>query len=396
MRLLSDPRAGELLGSLPPLTQRDEILRVTDRLRAEGYDAELIAAALTQQRLRTRAAEKFGAFAAGLFFTKDGLEQATRMDVAARHAKRFRQAGCTTVLDLGCGIGAESLALSGIGLNVIAVDADETHAALALLNLRPFDGAEVRHDRIENLDLAATGADGAFADPARRGARGRTFDPESWSPPLTRILAVAETIKNLGVKVAPGIGYEHLPEAAHVQWVDVEGTTVEAGIWLGDLAFDAPGRSALIVGGHGSVTYPADASRPTAPAARVAAAPLGAYIHSVSGAILRAGALSHVAELIGAAGTVSEDIGYLTGERACDLPGVASLRVLDVLPARVKPLAAELRRRDIGALEILKRGIDVDPATLRRQLKLRGTRTATLIMTRVAGRHAAILAQRAP
>src|SRR6476619_4235843 len=93
------------------------------RLRAAGFDADLVSAALTQSRLRARAVGKFGDFAGGMIFTPDGLEQATRLEVAAQHAQRYRAAGVRHVLDLGCGIGADAMALAGLDLQVTAVDA---------------------------------------------------------------------------------------------------------------------------------------------------------------------------------------------------------------------------------------------------------------------------------
>ena len=56
----------------------------------------------------------------------------------------------------------------------------------------------------------------------------------------------------------------------------------------------------------------------------------------------------------------------------------------------------ELRDRDIGTLEIKKRGVDVDPAQLRTRLRLSGAGSATLILTRVAGDRVALLARREP
>ena len=53
-----------------------------------------------------------------------------------------------------------------------------------------------------------------------------------------------------------------------------------------------------------------------------------------------------------------------------------------------------LRERHIGQLEIKKRGVDIDPEKLRRDLKLRGNNAATLLITQIAGRPTAILAQR--
>src|SRR5690606_38662377 len=148
-------------------------LRLSDGLRARGVDPDLVSAALTQSRLRARAATKFGDFAAGMLFTQHGLEQATRLGVGAHHARRFRAAGSQLVADLGCGLGGDAMALSALGIPVLAVEADEATAALATVNLRFFPTATVRHADALEIDLAAEGVDAVFADPARRTRSGR-------------------------------------------------------------------------------------------------------------------------------------------------------------------------------------------------------------------------------
>ncbi|WP_250505247.1 class I SAM-dependent methyltransferase [Bowdeniella massiliensis] len=392
--LLAHPEGLELLADLPPITSKSAILEVSSTLRKAGHDPDIIAAALTQQRLRAKAADKFGPFASSLLFTTEGLQQATRLEVAARHARRYRDAGCTRVADLGCGIGTESFALAGLGLKVVAVDADEAHAALALLNLKTFPEVTVLNARIEDLDLADLGIDGIFADPARRSDAGRSFDPETWSPPLSSIMALRAVVANVGVKVAPGIAYENLPSDSHVQWTSVDGSLVEAAIWCGDLAPEGPGRSAVVLSRGGqATTYAAPVSSARAPATIVDHRALEGFVHEVDPAILRAGALATIAEQL-SAGLISPDISYLTSSAPADLAGVTSFRVIETLPAKAKVLAAELRQRDIGSVEILKRGIDIVPDDFRRRLKLRGSHAATLMMTRVAGRHAAVLVER--
>jgi hypothetical protein len=71
---------------------------------------------MTQSRLRSRGTEKFGEFAAGMLFTPDGLEQSTRLAIAARHAHRYAAAGVRDVYDLGCGLGADAMAFAGLDL----------------------------------------------------------------------------------------------------------------------------------------------------------------------------------------------------------------------------------------------------------------------------------------
>ena len=51
---------------------------------------------------------------------------------------------------------------------------------------------------------------------------------------------------------------------------------------------------------------------------------------------------------------------------------------------------------DAGSVEIKKRGADIDPEALRKSLKLSGVGQATVIATRVDGRHRAIVCRRLP
>ena len=384
--ILTTPEGQTLLESLPPYDP-GTVDRVSRRLRAEGVDPGLIAAALTQQRLRLQGETKFGERAADMLFTRDGLQQATRPSVAALHAQRYVDAGCSRVADITCGIGAESLALARAGLEVTAVDLDPETAACAAHNLRDFPGATVLVE--DGLTLNWEDFDGIFADPARRSARGRTFNPADYSPPLNRVLALRSQVPALGVKIAPGIGYEHLPQEAQAQWVSVDGQVVEAGLWFGPLAA-SPGRSALVIK-DGEIVEITASDNPRAPVVAMEAAPLGEFLYEPDGAVIRSGGLEVAAQLLGAA-PVSADIAYLSGPGLVLTPLAQAFEVVEAMP--LKQLRGYVRDRRIGSLEILKRGVDVVPDQLRKSLKLRGTESATVILTRLLGRHSAIVVRR--
>lgn len=404
--ILSSP-GWEFLESLQARQEKNPIpLReLGPALRASGVEAELAAAVLTQLALREAARTKFGPFASHMVFTRDGLEQATRLVVAARHAQRFRSAGATRVADLGCGIGADSLAIAGLGLDVLAVDIDPDAAGAAAVNLRDFEGAQVRLGDVMDLDvaeLAAEGVDAIFADPARRtgASKGSTriTNPQAWSPPLSAVLAWASTIERVGVKVAPSIAYDVIPADWHAQWVSVGGSLVEASLWSPALTPEGRGRSCLLLDEAGtahSLTSPSEAAANT-PAERVEVAPLGAMIAEADPAVIRSGLLARLAEQVGA-GIVSDKIAYLTGNDLPDSPFYDRFEVLEVTNLRPKAIAAALRSRDAGAVEIKKRGADINPDELRKSLKLRGgSQELTVIATRLEGRHRAIICRRLP
>ncbi|MGI8767795.1 MAG: methyltransferase domain-containing protein, partial [Propionibacteriaceae bacterium] len=162
------------------------------RLRAH-FDNELSAAALTQVTLRRRAVTKFGPPAAMLFFTTEALQQASRPRVSQWRADRMAAAvgAGGTVLDLGCGIGADALALARAGLAVVAVERDPATAVFAAANLATADlatadgTAVVRVGDAQTLGPTLLDADrsaGVFCDPARRDDRGRVWRVDQFSP----------------------------------------------------------------------------------------------------------------------------------------------------------------------------------------------------------------------
>jgi SAM-dependent methyltransferase len=374
------------------IEQGGDPVRVATAVRRLESDPARAAAATTQVQLRARAVAKFGDLAPLMFFTPDALEQATRFRVAEHRAARLAAARPASVIDLGCGIGGDLLAFARAGLTTAGVDLDPLRVALAQANLDALGlpGA-VQVADATTLDVRGFGA--VFADPARRGARGRVFDAEGWTPPWPFVLELLTG--TAVVKVAPGIPHAMLPDDVEAEWVSDAGEVKEAALWSPRLATTR--RRATVIPSTGSgqaaggLATLTDEDDPYAGQPRPVR-PVGAFLYEPDGAVIRAGLVTAVAAGVGG-GLVDEHIAYVTADEAFHTPFARSYRVLEELPYREKQLRAALRERGIGRLAIKKRGVDVVPEQLRKRLSLSGDREGTIVLTRVAGAGTALLVE---
>ena len=120
---------------------------------------------------------------------------------------------------------------------------------------------------------------------------------------------------------------------------------------------------------------------------------LGTYLYEPDGAVIRARLIGDVARTLDAH-MISDRIAYVTSDTLTATPFAHGFRIREEFPLDVKTIARELRARDIGTLEIKKRGVDIDPAEFRKLLKLKGSASATLFLTRVGEKRIALLADR--
>lgn len=389
IRLIS-AEGQSLLAKVGVLEAKADVVKLVAQLRGEGHDAGLVAAVLTQAKLRRRAANKFGEFANRMLFSEAGLEQASRLAVAALHADRFRRAKIKTVADLGCGIGAEAMAMASLDINVQAFEIDELTAAIATYNLNPFENALVQLADVTELNLSEF--DGLFFDPARRElnspARERTlrkFDPAAFRPSFDFVLAAAKK-KPTGIKLGPGHPHEQIPADCEAQWVSVAGDLVELSLWFGAVARPEVKRAALLIAdGKKHEIISSSIERTDAPIGE-----LQEFIYEPDNAVIRSHLLGNLAAEIGAH-LFAPEIAYLTSAQKIDSPWLKAYQLIDNLAFDRKKLKAYLRERNIGTLEIKKRGSDIVPEQLRKELSPKGEGAATLMITRVGDAHRALL-----
>jgi len=314
-----------------------------------------------------------------MYFTHEGLEQATRLPVATHRGARVRAASAETLVDLGCGIGGDLVAFARAGLIAAGVDRDPVRVAVATANLEALGlpGAVGVADALE-VDIVPF--DVAFADPARRTGRGRAFSLDAWSPPWS--FAESLLAGDACVKTAPGIPHEVVPAGVEAEWVSDHGEVKEAALLGGRLATVARRATVIQGGGLATITEEDD------PGADVV--PLGRFLYEPDGAVIRAGLVTAVAAGV-QGGLIDRHLAYVTADASFRTPFARSYEVLETLPHREKQLRAALHERDIGRLTIKKRGVDVVPDQLRRRLALNGDNEATIVLTRVDGQGTCLL-----
>jgi hypothetical protein len=407
---LAGDEAGRLLTELAtdPSSLHTTVARLRRQLSATR--AHLI---IEQLELRRRAAEKF-THAAQMLFTRTSLEQATDEHTAFYKAKRIQRIESGTgpstlfrVADLCCGIGGDLLALATRG-TAIGVDSNPVVAVFASVNLRTVLNCEIEIRTIDSADCDLSDVTAWHIDPDRRPGtlhksqgRQRTTSIDHCSPDRTTIDRLLVRNPNAAIKLAPAT---EIPRdwstTCEREWVSLDRQCRQQIVWHGDLAQTPQQHRATIL--RSTPRYSGEGLGEGSPrsiigtphqTSAIAHQPQQ-YIFDVDPAVLAAHltgtlAAEHRLRALSAGPT------YLTGSIAiANDPALACFEVNDVLPFRERTLAQYLRSRNIGQLEIKKRGVDLDPDTFRRRLRLRGNNAATLLITQIARRATAIAAQR--
>ena len=376
---LVTPRGQHLLDEITERAGLETDLALGTRLR-RTHDHDLVAAAVTQAHLRGKARTKFGDDAARMYFTHDALEQATRSSVAVHRAARLVDQGARSVIDLGCGIGGDLIALARAGLEVEGVELDEVRVRIAAANLAALRLSGI----VRTGDATATDLRGdqtAFVDPARRDGSKRVFDPRACVPDWSFVIDLLT--RSAAAKMMPGIDHDIIPADVEGEWVSDRGDLVEACLWGRPLA-TAKHRATLLPSGA-TVT---EADDPGDTTTRVP----GRYLYEPDDAVIRAGLVTSVCAQVDG-WLIDPHLAYVSSDAPVETPFARAFEVIDELPFRERPMRAALRARDIGTLTIKKRGVQVVPEQLVKRLGLKGSRTATAIMTRVDGAGRAYLVE---
>lgn len=334
-------------------------------------------ALLSLARLRQRATAKFPD-AAKLFFTAEALEQATAWPIAQWRATWLdQQAPPGPVLDLGCGIGGDLLALAQ-RRRVIAFETDPVRLRLAAANVAALGLTQqvtlIQADWTAHLAAGSLpAAAAAFADPARRVAGRRIFSVEAMQPPLSQLVRLQQQLPHLGVKTMPGIQDAELPAHCGVEFISHEGVCKEAILWFGALVKHRRWASVYVddtwlsrAGDDGQI-------------APIGALEAGMVLHEPDPALIRAGAFQELCQQLHAH-LFDSQIAYLVSPADQTHLLVQSFAIQEVHPFSLNLLNRRLQALGYAIVELKKRGVPFQPEELRPRLKLPKTGKAGVVI----------------
>jgi len=348
---------------------------LTKRLRAD-LSPERTHLVLEQIDLRERARAKFSR-PEKMFFTRKLLEQSTDDQIASHKASRFPSG--QPIADLCCGIGGDTLALLGRG-PCLAVDRDPVAMLLVEANCRALDAGKLScevvdvRSFVEGMQCAAW-----HIDPDRRVATQRTSQAVYSEPSLDVLQKLFQRVAAGAIKLAPGAdpsGDWHDDGSLELEWIGSRRECRQQVVWLGALALHAGQRTATIVGRQGeSHSFTGNAEL------EVDVSAPGRYLYVPDSTLLAsrlAGALADQLQLY----ATSYGLSYYTADELQDSPLLEVFEIDELMNLDVKRLKRLLRERKVGILEIKVRGLEIDPAELRKKLQPKGSESATLLIFR--------------
>ena len=381
-----------------------------------------------QLRLRNRAAKKFSSPDRWLWTTKL-LEQSSDEKVASLTAAAFPKD--VRVIDFCCGAGADAVALACRG-PLTAVDRCDVACGLARANLAlNFPGlartmppvgrtlrssghtVEVVQANAETIDF---GSDTwVHFDPDRRVDSRRTTQVSHFQPGMDFLSKVVDRSAGGSIKLAPATkfdvaGTSRSDDQVSEFKIDRErmgrqfvawGHSVRQQRWWWNVELYPAATTTVSILSRSGEWYHWSTNDHEASEFDEWSNTLEdwreirGYIGDADSCVRAAGLQAILAGKLNAC-LVGNPVGFFQTEQLDDraTPLVDWFEIEATMAFDRKRLRSYLRERNVGVLEIKVRNVDIDPALLRNELKLRGSEAVTLLVTRCGLKTVAIVARR--
>lgn len=352
-------------------------LKLSTKLR-KCFEVEQTRALCSLAETRSKAEAKF-ANAARMFFTSVGYEQSTSQAIANYKAQRFAELRLEVnatgdsvtkrrFVDLCCGIGGDAIWLAEYGaLTVVDRSATCVEFALANLRLHAREGQGVVDD-LRRVELA--NFDAWHIDPDRRVDGSRRSSPDLCEPPLEEFLNLPGLPQHGAIKLAPAADASHLLSlGAELEWIGCQQDCRQQVAWFGDLARYPGRRTATWIAGaqyeESHIVEQLVEERENG--ACESADELRDFLYEPRASVIAADLTNELARQF--ALSCLRGVAYLTSNTLHESLLFRRFRILETGAFREQKLQKRLAETGVRVTEVKKRGVDVDPENLLRQLK---------------------------
>ncbi len=360
-----------------------------------------------QERLRARSKSRFR-FPERWLWTSQLLEQASDERSAELMASCFP--ANVPVVDICCGAGADSVALAKRG-PVSSIDKSLVASVLAAANLRlhGLEGQVLTREADLSRDIQNQWV---HIDPDRRAQGKRTTGVEFFDPPPEFLADSIQRSVGGSIKVAPATEYHefrkfcidhHRGEVAEkigLQFISWGGSVRQQRWWWNVEKFPSQ-TTTISVASRGPewAHWTCDPNHFDFDSDCLIDEPskLTGFLGDTDPVVRAAGVQPQFASGIGT-GIVGNVFGYLHTSQASvpDSPFINWFEIEEVIAFDRKKVRRLLQSRQVGIIEIKTRNVDIPLESLRKELKLVGEASRTLLITRCGKSVIAILARRVP
>jgi len=319
-----------------------------------------------------------------MYFTADGLEQASGESISRYIADRFKEVIKEgSVTDLTCGLGGNSIFL-GKYFRVKAVDLDEVHLNCARLNSDLYGTSkniEFIHGRAEdNIKKCQA----FIIDPQRiRDGKTKTRSLLNSQPNIVEMLpAMLAITENICIKISPAFDYNEikiLPGDPEIEIISEDNVNKGAFLWFGK--FKEAKRKATIIGGEVPISFDDKIVWKNLGNAES----LSKYLYIPNKAIIKANLTEQVAAYFNLL-KISDKNELMTSDIRESFPDkiFRSFEVLDYSIFSMKKTKELIKRNHLDRCNIVARHFGTNPEELRKTLRLKEGGQHTLIFTDLA------------
>jgi SAM-dependent methyltransferase len=389
LAFLQSSEARELLA----LDLPDDDIGAQTRLR-KHCSPDQARAIVTIREIRKRA-ETSGRFPPGwardLLATGKLLQQASSMRLATYVGRTLADlAGDAPVVDLCCGLGADSFGLALAGATVTGVDLSPEAILCAEHNAHVAGVAEqCTFTQADATTFPIQDDAIVHIDPDRRAAGRRAVAMSDYAPDETFLRELTARTRAGAMKLSPATPQDNLLDwpGASIEHISEGGTCRQCLLRWGA---DAGVRRATIVAGDllDPIATSIDAADDFAPIASP-----GEFLIEPDAAVLAAEATDALA-IEHDLWRIDPDLGWLFADHAIHTPLARCFRILHEVPGRVKDIRRAIADIDGGIVEVKPRNLRLDTDAMQRTLRGKGTRPLAILWTRLGERQVAFIAER--